>query len=40
MGSGTTLWVAKNLFRSSIGYDISEEYCKMALERNQQQVFL
>jgi len=35
-GSGTTLWVAKKLGRRAIGYEISEEYCKMALERNRQ----
>ena len=38
MGAGTTLWVAKKLTRKAVGYEISEEYCKLALERNRQQV--
>ncbi len=37
-GSGTTLEIAAKLGRKSIGYDISEEYCKLALERNRQTV--
>lgn len=37
-GTGTTLFVAKKLGRRSIGYDISEEYCQMALERTRQGV--
>jgi len=32
-GSGTTCVAAKNLNRSYIGIDISEEYCKIARER-------
>ena len=36
MGSGTTLWVAKKLGRRAVGYDISEEYCRLTLERNRQ----
>ncbi len=39
-GAGTTLWVAKKLNRRAVGYEISEEYCQLALERNRQQVFL
>lgn len=35
-GTGTTLWVAKKLGRRAVGYDISEAYCKLALERNRQ----
>lgn len=36
MGSGTTLWMAKKLNRRAVGYDISEEYCQLALDRNRQ----
>jgi DNA modification methylase len=36
MGSGTTLWVAKKLGRRTVGYELSEEYCGLALERNRQ----
>ncbi len=39
-GAGTTLWVAKKLNRKAVGYEISEEYCQLALERNRQQVLL
>ena len=39
-GAGTTLWVAKQLNRHAIGYDISAEYCKLAVERLRQQVLL
>jgi DNA modification methylase len=38
MGTGTTLWVAKKLGRKAVGYDISEDYCRLALERNRQGV--
>jgi len=38
-GSGTTLLVATKLGRKSIGYDISESYCKMAVNRCRQQFF-
>lgn len=36
MGTGTVLWVAKKLGRQAIGIDLSETYCKLALERNRQ----
>jgi len=39
-GAGTTLWVAKKLNRQAVGYEISKEYCSLALERNRQQVLL
>ncbi len=39
-GAGTTLWVAKKLNRRAVGYEISEEYCQLALDRNRQQVLL
>lgn len=39
MGSGTTLYVAAQLNRRAIGYELSEEYCKLAIERNRQGVF-
>ena len=39
MGAGTTLWVAKKLNRRAVGYEISEEYCQLALDRNRQGVF-
>lgn len=38
MGSGTTLKVAAYLGRNAVGYDISTEYCKLAVERNKQGV--
>lgn len=37
-GAGTTLWVAKKLNRRAIGYEISEEYCRLATKRYSQQV--
>jgi len=40
MGAGTTLWVAKKLNRYAVGYELSEEYCRLALERCRQQVLL
>ncbi len=39
-GSGTTLWVAKKLGRKAVGYEISEEYCQLALDRNRQGALL
>lgn len=36
MGSGTTLAVAKKLGRRGVGYEISADYCALALERNRQ----
>ncbi len=39
-GAGTTLWVAKKLNRKAVGYEISQEYCDLALERNKQQVLI
>ncbi len=39
-GNGTTLWVAKRLGRKSVGYELSEEYCALAVERLHQQVLL
>jgi len=38
MGSGTVLWVSKKLNRKAVGFDTSEEYCQLSLERNRQQV--
>ncbi len=37
-GAGTTLKVAKNLGRRAVGYELSEEYCQLAIERCRQQV--
>ncbi len=39
-GAGTSLWVAKKLNRQAIGYEISEEYCKLTVDRIRQQVLL
>lgn len=38
MGGGTTLRAAKDLGKKSIGIEISEEYCGVAVERLQQEV--
>lgn len=37
-GSGTTLFVSKELGRKSIAIEIKEEYCRMILKRTQQEV--
>lgn len=38
MGSGTTLVASNELNRKSIGIEISEKYCKIAVERLRQSV--
>lgn len=40
MGSGTTLLAAKCLGRKSIGIEISEKYCQIAVERLRQSVMV
>ena len=37
-GSGTTLYVSKQLGRNAIGYDINPEYCKITTERLMQEI--
>lgn len=37
-GSGTTLKVAAELGRRAIGYELSENYCHLAVERNRQAI--
>jgi len=37
-GSGTTLWMAKKLGRKSVGYELSQEYCELIIDRNRQGV--
>jgi DNA modification methylase len=39
-GSGTTLFVAARLGRKSVGYEISEEYCRLIVNRNRQHVLV
>ncbi len=39
-GSGTTIWVAKRLNRIGIGFEISEEYCRLTVDRIRQQGLL
>ncbi len=39
-GSGTTLKVAAELNRRAIGYELSEEYCGLVVERNRQAVLV
>ena len=39
-GSGTTLYVAKQLGRNAIGCDISEKACNIAIERLAQEVMV
>ena len=39
-GSGTTLQVAAELGRHAIGYELSEEYCRLIIGRNRQQVMI
>jgi DNA modification methylase len=38
-GAGTTTKVAKNLSRKFLGIDISEKYCKTALDRINNSLF-
>jgi DNA modification methylase len=39
-GSGTTNWVAKKMGRKSIGIELSEDYCRLAVERLRQGVLI
>jgi len=39
-GSGTTLFVAARMGRNSVGYEISEEYCRLIVDRNRQHVLV
>ncbi len=40
MGSGTTLLVAERLGRRGIGYELSEDYCRLAVEAGKQGVMV
>ncbi|MBA7569299.1 hypothetical protein ES708_11038 [subsurface metagenome] len=40
MGAGTTLWVAKKLNRHAKGYDLSQEYCQLTVDRCRQQILI
>ncbi len=39
-GAGTTLYVASKLGRRSVGFEVSEEYCKLTVERLKQLVLV
>jgi DNA modification methylase len=39
-GSGTTLFVAARMGRNSVGYELSEEYCRLIVNRNRQHVLV
>lgn len=39
MGSGTVAYCAKKLNRRYIGYEVEEQYCRLAVEKCSQQVF-
>ena len=37
-GAGTTLWVAKRLGRHAVGFEVSQEYCDLIVDRCKQSV--
>ena len=39
-GAGTTLYVAKKLNRKAVGYELSDSYCPLVVDRCRQQVML